>query len=129
MGLILGCALVVRSVYGGETDHHGHIADESRLDVKASPVAMSELRFVAERTSRQAADTAFTSDRSDTSEAQKRARRQTESVSIVSTSGVLTQTPGSLSTTVAFSTAMTAGTANVRCTLRAWMPDGSRKDL
>lgn len=127
LGLVLGCALVVGSVYGGEPDHHGgHIADVSRLDVKASPVAMSELRVIAERTSRQAADAAFTSDRSDTSEAQNRARRQTESVSIVSTSGVLTQTPGSFSTTVAFSTAMTAGTANVRCTLRAWMPDGSR---
>jgi hypothetical protein len=59
--------------------------------------------------------------------ARKRARRQAETVDIVGTAGVFAQASGTLSVDVAYSTAMSPGTANVRCILRAFMPDGSRQ--
>lgn len=59
--------------------------------------------------------------------ARKRARRQAETVDIVGIAGVFAQASGTFSVDVAYSTAMSPGTANVRCILRAFMPDGSRQ--
>ena len=56
-----------------------------------------------------------------------RARRQAETVSIVSTAGVFAQASGTFTVDVAYTTAQAPGNVNVRCIMRAWFSDGRRE--